>query len=257
MFGCKVGLLIAIILYSCMGYANDIEHRPINLYSQDYLHAKFEQQEKEIRQLLNRVELLEYQLIQLINKDSKRLSNVEQDTKPDLDEQLSSNNKLHTSNELNSSQGSILSNSDVFDVQDITPKNAASLTVLSEKQLYDRALIAFKDNKLDESEKLFSSFINECPNSSFQSNARFWYAEIFFKKAQYMKAAELYLKSYKLFPNGNKAADSLLKLGILLGKMNKTEEACQVLTKLEREFTNLPTSLVKRIQDTKSQLYCK
>ncbi|WP_202149083.1 tol-pal system protein YbgF [Candidatus Sarmatiella mevalonica] len=126
----------------------------------------------------------------------------------------------------------------------------------AEKVEYDEALAALKENKLQEAERRFQSFINKYPKSNLQSNAYFWYAESFFKRNAFEKAAVYYLKGYKMFPKGGKAADSLLKLASCLSSLNKKSEACAILKKLDLEFPNRPAPSVKRAQDLKAKLGC-
>lgn len=127
----------------------------------------------------------------------------------------------------------------------------------SEKQDYDAALIALKNNQLEEAEVKFSHFIASYPKSNKLSNAYFWYGETFFKRNNFETAALNYLKGYKKFPKAEKAADSLLKLAISLGSMKKNKEACSMLTKLDNEFKNRPAASMKRANDAKNKYGCK
>jgi len=133
----------------------------------------------------------------------------------------------------------------------------AKPAISQEKKDYDTALAALKDNKFEEAETLFSQFIEKYPNSNLQSNATFWYAETFFRRGEFNKSAINYLKGYKAFPKGNKAADSLLKLSFSLASLNKKQEACNMLGKLEVEFPNRPATSIKRAKDARSKFGCK
>jgi tol-pal system protein YbgF len=129
--------------------------------------------------------------------------------------------------------------------------------ISQEKKDYDTALAALKDNKLEESESLFAKFIEKYPTSSLQSNAIFWYGETFFRRSMFNKSAINYLKGYKSYPKGAKASDSLLKLSFSLAGLNKNQEACNMLDKLEKEFPNRPDSSIKRAKDAKGKFGCK
>jgi tol-pal system protein YbgF len=127
---------------------------------------------------------------------------------------------------------------------------------VGEKADYDMALADLKDNKLDLAEKKFWDFINKYPKSSMQSNAYFWYSETFFRRNIFDKAAIYYLKGYKQFPKGAKASDSLLKLALSLGSLNKKSDACNILIKLDQEFPNRPSSSIKRAKDARIKFGC-
>ena len=127
----------------------------------------------------------------------------------------------------------------------------------ADKSEYDLALASLKDGKFEDAERQFSDFIAKYPSSNLQSNATFWYAETFYRRELFNKAAVNYLQSYKQYPTGSKAPDSLLKLSYSLASLNKNKEACSMLTKLEQEFPQRPISSIKRAQEAKDRFQCK
>lgn len=126
-----------------------------------------------------------------------------------------------------------------------------------EKKDYDIALAILKDGKLEEAEKLFNKFMSDYPGSSLQSNAAFWYGETFYRRGKFNEAAVNYLKGYKADPKGTKAADSLLKLAYALASLNKRQEACTMLDKLNKEFPDRPSASIKRASEARSKFGCK
>ncbi len=127
----------------------------------------------------------------------------------------------------------------------------------ADKSEYDLALASLKDGKFEDAERQFSDFIAKYPSSALQSNATFWYAETFYRRELFNKAAVNYLQSYKQYPKGSKAPDSLLKLSYSLASLNKNKEACSMLAKLEQEFPQRPISSIKRAQEAKDRFQCK
>jgi tol-pal system protein YbgF len=125
-----------------------------------------------------------------------------------------------------------------------------------DKQEYDIALAVLKEGRYDEAEGKFSDFLQKYPGSKLASNAMFWYAETFYHRSNYNKAAINYLKSYKHDSKGAKAGDSLLKLSFSLAGLNKNQEACSMLDKLESEFPNRPLASVKRARDARIKFGC-
>lgn len=138
----------------------------------------------------------------------------------------------------------------------MTQTKAAESDSSTEKRQYDLALIALKDNHFDDAENKFAAFIAAYPKSTMLGNAYFWYGETFFKRNDPEKAAINYLKCYKQFPQGAKAADALLKLALSLGEMKKTKEACAMLNKLEHDFKDRPATSIKRTKDAKNKYGC-
>jgi len=149
---------------------------------------------------------------------------------------------------------------DVFEVT--TPKDSNKIIdkkgdVTKDKQLYDLALAALKDNKLVEAEEKLSTFIKDYTKSPLLSNAYFWYGEVFFRNKKFNDAAINYLKSYNKAPKGTKASDSLLKLSLALGELKQKDKACGIIAKLEAEFPSRPSTSIKRTKDAKLKYGCK
>jgi tol-pal system protein YbgF len=126
-----------------------------------------------------------------------------------------------------------------------------------DKADYDLALAALKEGDFTLAETKFSDFIKQHPSSGLQSNATFWYAETFYRRGVYDKAAINYLQSYKKYPKGSKASDALLKLSYSLASLNKNKEACSMLDKLDSEFPKRPIGSIKRAREAKEKFRCQ
>lgn len=126
-----------------------------------------------------------------------------------------------------------------------------------DKVAYDSALAALKEGRFDSAEQQFHDFIQKYPSSRLQSNATFWYGETFYRRGAFSKAAINYLQSYKKYPKGSKASDSLLKLAYSLASLNKHKEACSMLEKLELEFPKRPITSIKRAKEARAKFHCK
>jgi tol-pal system protein YbgF len=125
------------------------------------------------------------------------------------------------------------------------------------KSEYDIALATLKDGEFEIAEKKFAEFIENYPSSKLQSNATFWYSESFYRREIFDKAAINYLKSYKKYPKGDKASDALFKLADSLAHLDKGQEACSMLAKLESEFPNRSVDSMHRAREISDKLHCK
>ena len=85
-----------------------------------------------------------------------------------------------------------------------------------------------------------STLIKEYPDNKLSSNAYYWLGETFYVRKNYQLAAYNFAAGYKKFPEGSKAADQLLKLGISLFSLEKLTEACATFKKLLEEFPKIP-----------------
>jgi len=136
-------------------------------------------------------------------------------------------------------------------------KASSNIDPTQDRPDYELALATLKESKFEEAEEKFSAFITNYPNSKFQANAIFWYAETFYLRSMFNPAAMNYLKSYKKAPQGLKASDALLKLALSLGSLNKKQEACNMLGKLDAEFPTRSEASMQRTKEAKANLKCK
>lgn len=244
----KLVILIFTLLFSLLtfGESDSIKGKPLKFAASDDFESRLDKQEQEIRRLINKVELLQHK-IDILTKNSDV---------PQLNEKAEAP-ETENSNNL-----------DIFDVTllktmpnntaETKPTNTANKEVAADKQAYDLALASYKDNKLNDAQEKFKSFVQKYPKSSMISNAYFWYGECFFKQKDYNNAAINYLKGYKESPKGAKSSDGLLKLALSLGKLKKTEEACNMLARLDKEFPSNRTAASKKMaEDAKIKFGCK
>lgn len=113
--------------------------------------------------------------------------------------------------------------------------------------------------KLDYSaaEEAFKSFIELNSNHSLASNAYYWLGETFYVRKNYSEAAGAFIDSYKFFPEGNKAADSLLKLGMSLSILGSKEEACETFEELLLKFSDTNVRLRRKALQEAVNTGCK
>ncbi|MCZ6902276.1 MAG: tol-pal system protein YbgF [Rickettsia endosymbiont of Ixodes persulcatus] len=242
----KLIILLFTFLFSMVafGESETIKGKPLKYAANNDFENRLDEQEQEIRRLIGKVEVLQHK-IDMLTQNSN-IPNQEENTEI--------------------SEGHNSKSQDVFDVALLkdTPDTASkkpitvNKDIALDKQAYDLALAAYKDNKLTEAKDKLKNFIQKYPNSSLISNAYFWYGECFFKQKDYNGAAVNYLKGYKELPKGAKSSDGLLKLALSLGELKKTQEACNMLAKLNKEFpTNRTAASKKMTEDAKVKFGCK
>ena len=242
----KLIILLVTFLFSmcCFGESETIKEKLLECAVNNDFENRLDEHEQEIRRLIDKVEVLQHKIDMLTQRSN--ILNQEYNT-----EVL----------EVGDSK-----TQDVFDIAllkhmpDNAPKKpiAVNNDIAPDKQAYDLALAAYKDNKLAEAKGKFKSFIQQYPNSSLISNAYFWYGECFFKQKDYNGAAVNYLKGYKALPKGAKSSDGLLKLALSLGELKETQEACNMLAKLDKEFSTNRTAVSKKMaEDAKIKFGCK
>ncbi len=125
------------------------------------------------------------------------------------------------------------------------------------EEIYQRAYNMLSKGEYEAAETAFTSFIKDYPENKLSSNAYYWLGETFYVRKNYQLAAYNFAAGYKKFPQGSKAPDQLLKLGISLYSLEKKSESCATFKKLIKEFPEIPTRILNRANSFKERLECK
>ena len=108
---------------------------------------------------------------------------------------------------------------------------------------YKYAFGLLRQNQFDRAEEALNAFIETHGDDPLTGNARYWLGETYYVRRDYERAARTFFDGYNQNPQGPKAADSLLKLGMSLAHIDKREDACITFAKLDQEFPEAPPSI--------------
>jgi len=116
----------------------------------------------------------------------------------------------------------------------------ASLPAGSPQQQYDYAynLLSSARSEADynNAAQAFRDFVEKNPSGPLASAARYWMGQSYFVNKDYQTAASIFLDGYQKDQKGQKAPDTLLKLGMSLTYLDKKKEACATFDKLTKDF---------------------
>ena len=132
--------------------------------------------------------------------------------------------------------------------------------VLPEGSVQERYRFAFdltRQARYEEAEIAFKAFIDAHGEEDLANNARYWLAETYYVRKRYMDAAQAFFQAYQKAPEGPKAQDSLLKLGMSMAGLDKPTEACTTFGKLRKEFTPLKANIEQALNRETKRLECK
>lgn len=121
---------------------------------------------------------------------------------------------------------------------------------------YENAFSLVKNNQYDAAEKEFLVFLDQYPNHVLAGNAKYWLGETYYVRGKFEQAARLFAEGYQQFPQGSKAADNLLKLGMSLAAMDKKDDACIALSQIGKEGFPNAGPAVRRADQEKTRLGC-
>jgi len=125
------------------------------------------------------------------------------------------------------------------------------------RERYQYAFGLMSQARYDDAEAAFKEFIKLHGDDALVGNARYWLGESYYVRKSFMDAAQTFFQAYQHTPQGPKAPDSLLKLGMSMGNLEKTEEACATYTKLRKEFAQLKPTIEKNLNREVKRLKCQ
>ena len=106
--------------------------------------------------------------------------------------------------------------------------------------LYQQGYGALLQKDYAGAEVAFSRLVETYPNDPLASNAQYWLGESYYARGQYKNAADAFLKGYKKYRSGDKAPDTLLKLGMALAELGQKDAACSTLDELKTKYPGAP-----------------
>ncbi|MBI3672660.1 MAG: tol-pal system protein YbgF [Rhizobiales bacterium] len=111
-----------------------------------------------------------------------------------------------------------------------------SLAPDSPEALYERSNEALLRRQFGDAEAGFRTFLQKYPDHSLAGSAQYWLGETYYAQGDFRQAAQAFLQGYRQFPDSRRAADSLLKLGISLGKLGQTQQACTAFDSVSSQY---------------------
>lgn len=136
------------------------------------------------------------------------------------------------------------------------PGRVGSAMPATAKGQYDLAFDQLRKGAYDDAAAGFKKFSEVHPNHALASNALFWHGETYYVRKNYADAARIFLNGYKRYPKGNKAPDSLFKLGRSLALINEKKSACAALRKMLKAFPNANPRLKRSTKKEIKNLRC-
>ncbi|MBI1301272.1 MAG: tol-pal system protein YbgF [Alphaproteobacteria bacterium] len=121
---------------------------------------------------------------------------------------------------------------------------------------YEAAYEYIKQRDFGAAEAAFASFLKSYPDHPLMGNAQYWYGETFYVRGNYDRSARIFAEGYQKYPQGQKAASNLLKLGMSLKGMGKQDDACIAFKQLQKDYDNAPVPVLKRAETEMQRINC-
>jgi tol-pal system protein YbgF len=124
------------------------------------------------------------------------------------------------------------------------------------KQAYERAYGFLLQQEYGAAQAGFIDFLKVYPRDSLVPNALYWLGETHYVQRNYADAAEAFDLVTQGYGNSPKAADSMLKRGMALAALGKTQDACGVLRQMPGKYPSAPAHLKSKADSERQRIGC-
>lgn len=128
---------------------------------------------------------------------------------------------------------------------------------MSADDMYAAGMQAYNSGLNDEAELAFKNILSQYPKHALASNAQYWLGEVYTKQGNLNNAKVAFKNGYQNYKNGNKAPDSLYRLGITLENLKDNKSACIVFMSFNDEFPKANAELKRKAGAEAKKLGCK
>lgn len=138
-----------------------------------------------------------------------------------------------------------------------SPSGTVALPEGSPEDRYNYARSFLMRRDFPGAEQALRAFVETYPDNELTGAAQYWLGETFYVRNDFGTAARTFADGFQRYPDSNKAPDNLLKLGMSLAALERTEDACITFEKLASEYPKSSASIKQRAQSERTRLKCK
>lgn len=124
------------------------------------------------------------------------------------------------------------------------------------REQYNYAFNLLRQTNYDQAEGALKSFIETRADDPLASNARYWLGETYYARQAYKDAAQVFFEGFSKDPKGAKAPDSLLKLGMSLAGMGKSDDACAAFGKVMSDYPKAASTVKNAVERERKRNSC-
>ncbi|WP_282606708.1 tol-pal system protein YbgF [Pelagibius sp. Alg239-R121] len=132
----------------------------------------------------------------------------------------------------------------------------AALPTGSPQEQYNYAFSLLRQAQYDEAEQALRSFVEQHPEDALAGNAKYWLGETHYVRGDYQQSAVIFAEAYQQYPNNSKAPDNLLKLGMSLGALGNSADACGTFAELIKRYPKAAATVLRRTKQEQQRYSC-
>lgn len=124
-------------------------------------------------------------------------------------------------------------------------------------ELYNAAYDYILAGDYPSAEVAFRAHIDRYPADPMTSDARYWLGESLYGQGRYAEAATVFIDMQRDFPDAKRGAESMLKLGMTMAKLNDRDVACATLAKVGTRYNKAAPAVLKRVAEERKLNRCQ
>jgi tol-pal system protein YbgF len=136
------------------------------------------------------------------------------------------------------------------------PERVAALPGNDPVSLYNQGYGDLLRRDYASAEISFRKVVTRFPSEPLAGKAQYWLGETYYARGQFKDAAEAFLKSYKQYQSGEKAPDSLLKLGMALAALGQKDAACSSFNEFGAKYPGVDAQLQGQARAERLKIGC-
>jgi tol-pal system protein YbgF len=122
---------------------------------------------------------------------------------------------------------------------------------------YNYAVSLIKNKQYPEARASFKEFVGKYKDDKLSGNAYYWLGETYYVGSDFVTAADTFRQGFEASPNGVKAPDNLYKLAKSLLRLEKKQEACVVLSQIQKRYKTRNPEVVGLAFETQKANNCQ
>ncbi|MDX1563227.1 MAG: tol-pal system protein YbgF, partial [Gammaproteobacteria bacterium] len=95
-----------------------------------------------------------------------------------------------------------------------------------------------QEKNFGEARNVFKRFLRDYPEHTYAGNSQYWLAEMHYVRGSYATALPQFQRVIDSYPNSDKLADALLKIGYCNYELGNIDAARQSLQQVQRLYPN-------------------
>lgn len=133
---------------------------------------------------------------------------------------------------------------------------AGALSGGTPQEQYNNAFSLLRQAQYNEAEQALRGFVEQNPEDPLAGNAKYWLGETYYVRGNYQQSAVIFAEAYQQYPNNSKAPDNLLKLGMSLGALGNTADACGTFAELLKRYPKAAATVQRRTKQEQQRYSC-